>query len=195
MESRKKILKEETIGVDTFLNDIDSIYNISGELYEKIKLFIENSDCKKIEFADFKSPVMGVALHNGVLINEKLLKSDLEFLLFIIFHEIAHQYQYKKYGEQKMYECYLGEISDNNAAVIMKNTEIVADEFATRKIREFQKYGLINPSYKPNQMYKNTPVSVIASTIEKYRKMMKQENIDTPEKISEFFYNSIKNTL
>ena len=97
---------------------------------------------------------MGLALESGVLINKMALNSPLPFLLFLIFHEVAHQYQFKKYGEDIMYNCYLGEISDTEAAEFMKHTEEIADDFGSRKIRQLQKLNLIGP-YTPPQMYKN----------------------------------------
>ena len=96
-----------TEGIETFIDTIDLQYEISDEIREFLFDFISNSDCKKIEFANFKMGVMGIALHSGVMINKMILSRNLEFLLFVIFHEIAHQYQFKKYGKDIMYNCYL----------------------------------------------------------------------------------------
>jgi hypothetical protein len=139
--------------------------------------------------------VLGIALHTGVLINKNILNSNLESLLFVIFHEIAHQYQFKKYGEDKMYECYIGELSIDDAARFMKNTEEVADDFAARKIREIQKKDLIRKSYIPPSMYKNVPITQIKSMVNNYIEQMKSKNITTPDKVSEYFYNMVKSNL
>jgi hypothetical protein len=168
---------------------------LSEELRNKIEDFIEKSGCEKIEFAKFKFPALGVAVHDGVLINEMALHQKLETLIFVIFHEIAHQYQFKKYGEEKMYECYVGDISDDEAADFLQKTEIVADEFATRKVRELQKLNLIESSFVPPQMYKNVPKLQIKHMITTHRMMLKRQNIKSPEKISEFFYNMVKDNL
>ena len=191
----KRVLKEETRNINSFINDIKSKFDISTELEEGIINFINNSNCQNIEFANFNIPASGVAFHDGVLINKNMLNNNLNFLLFIIFHEVAHQYQFKKYGENKMYECYIGKMSDEEGAIFMKNTEMVADEFAGRKIREFQKKGLINSSYIPPQMYKNVPIMQITMLIKNYRSQMRLKNIDSPEKISEYFYNVIKSRI
>jgi hypothetical protein len=193
-ESIRKVLKEETDGVNTLIDVITSRHEMSDELIEKVKDFILQSNCKKIEFANFKMPAMGVALHDGVLINKIALNQRLEYLLFIIFHETAHQYQFKKYGEDIMYDCYLGDISEREAAEFMKHTEEVADDFASRKIRQLQKLNLIGP-YTPPQMYKNVPIQQITMMINNYREDMRRKNIDSPKKVSEYFYNMVKSEL
>lgn len=191
-----KLIKEESgDGISSFLNTIDRTYKMSDELRNKVEEFIRKSDCEKIEFAKFKIPAMGIALHDGVLINQVVLNQGLENLIYIVFHEIAHQYQFKKYGKDKMYECYIGEISDDEAADFMRKTEIVADEFAARKIRELQKLGLINSSFVPPQPYKNLPLNQIKAMVVNYRRMLRQNNVNSPEKISEFFYNIVKDSL
>jgi hypothetical protein len=194
-ESIRRVLREETDGVNTLIDVITSRHEMSDELIEKVKDFISQSNCKKIEFANFKMPAMGVALHDGVLINKIALNQRLEYLLFIIFHETAHQYQFKKYGEDIMYECYIGDISVEEAAKLMKHTEEVADEFAGKKIKQLQKEGLLNKGFIPPSFYKSAPISQIIAMVGFYRSQLKQQNITTPDKISEFFYNMVKNNI
>ena len=193
-ENIRRILREETEGIDSFLDEISSKHNMSDELKDFVKRFIEESDCKRINFSRFKMGVMGLALESGVLINSVALNHPLPFLLFLIFHEVAHQYQFKKYGEDVMYDCYLGEISEREAAEFMKHTEEVADDFAFRKIRQLQKLNLIGP-YTPPQMYKNVPIQQITMMISNYRNDMRRKNIDSPKKVSEYFYNMVKSEL
>jgi len=186
------LLLEETQGIDPFLDDIIEAHPNFAEFSNKVKKFILDSNCQKIAFSNFNMPAMGIALHDFVLINKKTLKSPLSFLLFVIFHEIAHQYQFKKYGNDIMYKCYKDEISLDEAADFMKKTEIVADEFATRKVREFVKFGNIDKSFTPPQVYKNMPILQLKSMISHFRSELKKRNFTTPEKISEWFYNTVK---
>ena len=194
-ERIRKILKEETEGTSSFIGTISSKFNISDELKDEVITFIEESNCKKIEFSNFKFPVLGLALHTGVLINNKVLSNNLEYVLFVIFHEIAHQYQFKKYGEDLMYDCYIGEISDDEAARFMKQTEEVADEFAARKIRQLQKKDLLGKGFIPPQMYKNLPLQQILMMVKQNKNQMRSMNINSPEKVSEYFYNMVKSDL
>ena len=194
-EHIRRVLREETDGVNTLIDVITSRHEMSDELIEKVKDFISQSNCKKIEFANFKMPAMGVALHDGVLINKIALNQRLEYLLFIIFHETAHQYQFKKYGEDIMYDCYIGELSNEEAANFMKHTEEVADEFAGRKMRQLQKKDLISKNFRSPQMYKNLPIQQVSMMVQQHKNQMRRMNINSPEKVSEYFYNMVKSDL
>jgi len=191
----RRVIKEETSGLGDFIETLRSNFNMSDELVGFVRNFIENSNCNKIEFAKFKYSALGAALHNGVLINNVVLNSSLEVALFSIFHEIAHQYQYKKYGIEKMYEFYNDEISVIETAKFMKEVETVADSFASRKIRELQKMGLISRNFVPIEMYKNVSESQLASFISNIRSQLRSKNITSPDDISEFWYNLLKNQL
>lgn len=191
----KRVIKEETSGLSDFLETLRSNYDMSNELVDFVGDFILNSNCNKIEFAKFKYPALGAALHNGVLINNILLDRPLEVTLFAIFHEIAHQYQYKKYGIEKMYEFYNDEISVAETSKFMKEVETIADSFASRKIRELQKMGLINKNYVPIEMYKNVSETQLEYFINKIRSQLRSGGITSPDDISEFYYNLMKDQL
>lgn len=191
----RKLIVEETSGIDDFMKRIIETYPTTEDYSDKIKSFIENSGCKKIEVSKFKYPALGLALHNGVLFNESIFKQELPYFLFVVFHEIAHQYQYKKYGAEKMYEYYIGEIDLKEAAQAMKNIEIIADELATRKIREFKKLGLINNNEHSdfgNGVYKKIPLIHFAKLIESSRNEIKKVGYKDFDTISDVFYNMVK---
>ena len=143
--------------------------------------------------ASFKYPAMGLALHNGVLFNKMIFYQTLPKFLFVLFHEIAHQYQYKKYGAEKMYEFYLGDLDVNDAAESMKKIEIIADEFALRKVREFAKIGLIDvkDSNLP-AVYKTIPINHFVRLITQSRDEIKRKGITDFDGVSETFYNMVK---
>jgi hypothetical protein len=44
-------------------------------------------------------------------------------------------------------------------------------------------------------MYKNAPINSVKMMVNNYREMMRRNNITSPEKISEFFYNMVKKNL
>lgn len=195
IEIFKTIINEETDGITIFLNKIQAEYDISDSLYVEMLDFIEKSGCKKIEFAKFNYPAIGLALHNGVLINSNMIGDNLSFLVFVIFHEVAHQFQFKKYGDKIMYGVYSGDVSIDEAAKFMKHTEEVADEFAMRKIRELQKKGLIDDNYRANSPYRNISVQSIKSMIIRFRDDLKSKNITSPNDISKYFYNMVKSKM
>jgi len=195
IEIFKTLINEETDGVTVFLNKIQAEYDISDSLYTELMEFIEKSNCKKIEFAKFNYPALGLALHNGVLINSNMIGDNLSFLIFVIFHEVAHQFQFKKYGDKIMYGVYSGDVSIDEAAKFMKQTEEVADEFAIRKIRELQKKGLIDDNYRANSPYRNISVQSIKSMIIRFRDDLERKDITSPNDISKYFYNMVKSKI
>lgn len=195
IEIFKTLINEETDGITIFLNKIQAEYDISDSLYTELMEFIEKSNCKKIEFAKFNYPALGLALHNGVLINSNMIGDNLSFLIFVIFHEVAHQFQFKKYGDKIMYGVYSGDVSIDEAAKFMKHTEEVADEFAMRKIRELQKKGLIDNNYRANSPYRNISVQSIKSMIIRFRDELERKDITSPNDISKYFYNMVKSKI
>jgi hypothetical protein len=194
-ESQYNLLLEQTSGLDEFLVKVKETYNIDDEFINKIKEFVVNSDCKRIIVQNIR---MGeaLALSDRLVMSPRVFTKPLAMFLFILFHEVAHQYQYKKYGEEKMYSVYVGDTSLEDASEFMKNTEIVADEFAARKVREFVKSGFIPEKDATfNGMYKNIPIQAIMGMIQQFRSVIKQGNITKPSDVSEFFYNMVKSDL
>lgn len=191
----KRILKEETENIYPFLDQIAQKYPDFNQIYDFVADFIEKSDCKMIEFSNLKVQAYGASLNDGVLINNKVMSLPLPLIVFIIFHEIAHQYQYKKYGLEKMSEFYFDKISLKDSAKFMKSVELVADEFADRKIREIQKKFDVFPGYKPVKIYKNIPESYLENFIESVRKDIKNSGVTSVEEIATILYNKIKSEL
>jgi hypothetical protein len=188
------LLNEETEGIDSFIDKIITTFPKTKDYIDSIKSFIDNSGCKKIEVAKFKYPAFGLALHNGVVFNETIFNNSLPNFLFIMCHEIAHQYQYQKYGNEKMYEFYLGEIDVKEAAIAMKQIEMTADEFAERKVREFVKLGLLNSNEVSmfNGFYKRAPLMYFEKLITQIKEKIKESGVTDFDGISTIFYNMIK---
>lgn len=188
------LLNEETDGSEDFISKMISKYPQSKNLVHIIKSFIDKSNCKKIEIASFKYPALGIALHNGVLFNVQMFSLPLSDFLFVFFHEISHQYQYKKYGDDKMYQFYMDEISVEEAAKIMQKVELTADELAIRKIREVIKLGYIDklPSPMIASAYKNTPLSHFEKLISLCREQLRVNNKKDFNDIADYFYNMVK---
>lgn len=193
-ESIKQILKEETQGVDQFIEELSKKYPMSEELKEFTRKAIVDSGCQKIEFNNLNMG-LGVALHDKVIINKKVLSLGLEQILFVVFHELAHQWQYKKYGKEKMYEFYLGEIDGLEAAKFMLTVENVADQFGIRKIREAQQKNLIDKSFVPKGAYDNVTVDYIKQMLDYFKKEIDKKQIKNSEQLSEYMYNKLTMTL
>jgi len=194
-ETQYNLVLEQTSGLDEFLDKVKEKYNINDDFIGKIKQFILNSDCKKIMVQNIR---MGeaLALSDRVVITPGVFNNSLGIFLFILFHEIAHQYQFKKYGEETMYSVYVGDTSIEEAAEFMKKTELIADEFARKKVREFVNLGFIpqeDATFKG--MYKNVSIHQLKGMILQFRNVIRQGRITKPSEVSEFFYNMVKSDL
>ena len=191
----RRILLEQTSGLNEFLNKVKETYDIDDEFIDKINQFILNSDCKKIMVQNIK---MGeaLALSDRVVISPRVFTNSLGMFLFILFHAIAHQYQFKKYGEEKMYSVYVGDTTIQDAAEFMRKTELVADEFARKKVKEFVKLGFIPKEEATFEgMYKNVTTHQLMGMISQFRNVIRQGRITEPSEVSEFFYNMVKSDL
>lgn len=189
----RKILYEEVHRFHDFASEIIKHHPQTKSFMNEILDFIDKSGCKRIEFDRLPMGIMGIALHDRVVVNRQALFLNINMFLYILFHEIAHQFQYRKYGDEKMYEFYTGESSVKEAAESMLKIENVADELAIRKLKEFIRKGYLTNNYVPNQNYKGIPAVRLEPMIEKYRKDVMDAGLKNPDDISEYLYNKIKN--
>jgi hypothetical protein len=190
-ESQYKVLLEQVEGLDTFKTKTLQSYPEVEEYWDIIEEFIRSSDAKKIEINNLKMGI-AVSLLNGIIFSEGVFKQPLPLFLFTVFHEFAHQHQFRKYGKEKMMELYTDKISNEEGAKIMREIELVADEFAIRKLRELQKYGHLQNMVLPRGFYKNTPMESFVAMVKHLKSHIKDMGLKTPEEISNVFYNWLK---
>jgi hypothetical protein len=188
----KRVINEQTEGESEFIKVLDDKYGLSDELKLEISNSLKSSECKNVSFQRIHNAA-GLALWNRLVLNPDMLTYRLSKVLFVLFHEMAHQYQFKKYGKDKMLEYFNEEISLSDAAKFLQNTEKVADEFAVRKVKSLERKGLIKLNdYDIQRGYEHMNISQFENLISHFRKMLEQKNITGSEKISEFLYNMVK---
>lgn len=191
-ETQYKLLLEATEGLDEFLNTLKEKFNLSDELIDEVKSIFEKADCQKVSFESLMGPT-GLALHTKLVISTDVFRDRPIQALFIIFHELAHQYQFKKYGAEKMMGLYLNEIPLDEAAKSMAKYEAVADEFAVRKVRELQQKGLLNKAHTPIKGYgNNPPPSRFEYMLYTIRTQLTRSGVDNIDKAAEYIYNMVK---
>jgi hypothetical protein len=91
-----------------------------------------------------------------------------------------------------MLELYSDKVSFEDGAVLMKQIELVADEMATRKLRELQKKGFLLQSPLPNGIYKNIPLTYFVSTIRNLKSQVKDLGLESSYEINDIFYSWLK---
>jgi ribosomal protein S13 len=190
-EHQYRLLTEETSGIDAVLSKILDKFPQLEPHIDRIKSDIEKSDCQNIEFSNIKvHGILGMALHDKLVLSPRVLDKKLEDFIFVLFHEIAHEYQFKKYGARKMLDLYLGDVSDEDGARFMKNTEDVADEFGERKVREYVKLGILKKdALSIHGEHKNRPMQSYIQQVKQTKYMVKSQGFKTAEEASEFMYN------
>jgi hypothetical protein len=192
-ENSSSALKEVIVGLDAFkLKTLDRFQEVT-HFWDIIEDFIINSDCKKIEITQIPYAI-GASLIDRVIINPSAFNQPLTKFLFTLFHEIAHQYQYKKYGHKNMTDLYTNRLSIDEAANFMFKIEIVADEFATRKLRELVKLSYLDKNTKlPTGFYKTLPIGNFKRLISNVKLKIPDVEDKTPEQINEVLYKWIIN--
>jgi|APGre2960657373_1045057.scaffolds.fasta_scaffold17489_3 hypothetical protein len=193
-ENQFKLLLEQG-GFDEFAVEVSEKYPDSVYLLRFISDFVKKSGCQKIDIEPLKYGAFGLSLVDRVVINKKSLELPLSNFLYTLFHEVAHQYQYKKYGIDKMYGIYTGDVSVDEGAKFMKYVENVADDFAIRKLREINKLfdDKIKINANINKIYEKIPIDYYKNLINIFIKKIKDGNYTSKEDISEILYNYVKN--
>jgi len=188
----KRVIFEQAQGESEFIQTIVDRYDISDELKNEIINTIKNSECKNITFENI-SMGDGLSLGDRLILTPGTLNYTLGRFLFILFHELAHQYQFKKYGMEKMLELYNDEMDIKEAAQFMKNVESVADEFAVRKLKNIEKKGLVTLSRSDMfKGYDGITVDRLEMMIKIFRDQLRNSNIKGAKNISEYLYNMVR---
>lgn len=191
-------IKTSVVGLQSFLERMIQKYPEIENFKEELVEFVEQSGCKKIEFAGFEGgnfPIKGLSLGNGTFMMAEILSYSKEHLMFIFFHEIAHQYQYKLYGKNKMYDAYLGRIPIDEAVQTVKRLEIEADDFAQQKCFEYAKKGLLDGTKTDHRVYHKHSDFVFKSQIENMQKLIETLKTKNEAVLEIMIYNILKSGL
>ena len=180
-------------GFDEVIEKILLKKQYSEEQINKIKDFIRKSGVGHLEI----SPILnasGMALDDKVIIDPKVFQYTIARLLYVLFHEIAHAYKYKKYGKTKKWSMYFNEQSIEDSARFMKYLENIADDFALRKLREFVKSGLLTQDEIKNiyPVYSNISLNYFIKFIEFFRKIIEERGITEQQQINDLLYRYAK---
>lgn len=186
-ERQYNLIMESVEGLDEFITQVIETFPEAKDMKDEIKSIIEKSNCPKIEFKSIR--VFGFALHNGIVLSSSLLRYNFEMFLLVLFHELAHQFQFKKYGNKIMYKLYEEKTSLDDGANFLIHTEMVANRFAKHKLMELKRRGKVNNlPYMPI----NVNESGLKQQLKDVKKFVKENNVDNREDISEILFNCIK---
>lgn len=177
-----------------FINTIkDRCFYIGEEFFEDLEDFIIKSGCVSIRFEHMSLKAMGISKPEECVISYKVLDLPTDYILYIILHEIAHQYQYKKYGKDLALEIYRSNTSIDEAIESLLYFEQSADRFALMKLNSIVKKNNTKIIVNITPRYLNlNNFNYIRKYIQMVRNEVVNKNYTTIESINEFLHNRIR---
>ena len=196
-EERRDI-NSPVVGIDVFLDTIktafQSKYPNIGSILAGVRSFINQSRCPAIKFKHLTG-ALGISLSDKCIVADRAMSGGLSFLLYVIFHEISHQYQYSKYGEKFVQDVYNDEMSLEDAAQKLMKIENIADRHALMSVKKLYSKYMPDKKIRLTPLYKGMSVASFASQIEGIRLLARQRNLTDIEDINKMIYNMIKPRL
>lgn len=185
--------KPNTLGLDSFLNTISIVKSaLCEKIISELRDFIIASGCKEIKFSAMSNRAMGISKTNVCILNPMVLAIPDEYALYIILHEISHQYQYKKHGKNVALPAYLSSTSIDDAVNLLLELEQTADRLAIAKLNKILKSGgiqLEKPIVSRYLEVKDT--SKMKTYLEKIRLEASQRGLSSIEEINDYIHSSI----
>ena len=185
--------KSNTKGLDSFINTIriakpkwceSTIFELSD--------FIVSSGCRSIEFRKMSNRAMGISKTDTCILNLDVLILPDEYTLYIILHEVAHQYQYTKHGKNLVLDVYLESTQLDEAAKKLLSVEQIADRLAIAKLNKILKrnnFEIANPII--SRYLGLNDLTQIKNHLSKIRKEVSERNLSNIEEINDHILWSI----
>lgn len=195
----KKILREQ-VSEKEIESGFEDFYKLFTEKYGKIENFkeilqeiesdIKKSPTPKITITD-RGMFCGMSLTDNVILSKSIFSREIFSFIFVLFHEIAHQYQYKKYGKNLLYELTTNEITDATLNKLI-DIEQVADRFGKNMASKYAtKFNLqkrpISSPYDNIEYGKNS----YKRLIEDIQKKIKEGEITCVEQMESFMIDHL----
>jgi Protein of unknown function DUF45 len=180
--------RSNTLGLESFINKVRiNKPTLCENTILKLIDFIVSSGCRAIEFRKMSNRAMGISKTDVCILNYAVLKIPDEYFLYIILHEVAHQYQYRKHGKNLVLDVYLESTPLDEAARKLLNIEQTADRLAIAKLNSIMKLE------KPivSRYLGVTDLTQIKDYLRKIRSDVKELGLSTIEEINDCIQESI----
>lgn len=178
-------------GLDQFIKILKDTFTIHHDVIDDLKDYILKSGCKAIEF-DTLYGASGISKTDKCVIADKVLKRPIENALYVILHEISHQYQYSKYGKNVMWDSYNSNIDIEKAIDLLMNIELVADRLAIVKTRHLLDSNGVK-DYKPvTAVYPKMSRQYFKNHLESLRKNVKDKDIQNVDGVNNMMHDELK---
>lgn len=182
-----------TQNLDAFMQQLHQAFPDKQQALDALENIIIESKCPEIRFENLA--VLGISMADACIINQSILKTDFQNAMYIILHEIAHQMQYSKHGEDFAAGIFLNNIPDQQLINTLRKIELTADRYAIAKLKQIFNAARIPMTRVPQSIYKQIPDATLHQHIQKTRRAVKQHKLTSTQQINDWIYNSIKIAL
>jgi hypothetical protein len=131
------------------------------------------------------SRAAGISKTDECVISTNVLTLPIEYLVYIILHEVSHQHQYHKYGKDYVLDVYDGTLSLDEATLKLLRVEQIADRLAIWRMR-----GMGLNRVKPRYLGL-TDTNQIKNHLSKIRKDVMMMGLTSIEEINDHIHRSI----
>lgn len=178
-----------TKGLDIFLAKLQERFPQNVCAIPKLREIILNARTPEIGFD--RLTVGGISTTVKCIINSDVLRYEYRLVLYMILHEVCHQMQYTKHGEQIAYKIWTDKIPLDEAIDELLKLENTADRWAIMAAKSiFKSCGWKEPQIHP--AYKDMPRFAILKLISNIRKAVKEKRFVNINQVNEYLYNTVK---
>lgn len=178
-----------------FLQTIQTSKNkMSQDAIRLLETFILKSNCKFIRFDSMSQKALGISKTDECVLSTALLGIQIEYMLYVILHEVSHQYQYKKHGKNVALNVYIDTVEDiEQATQRLLWLESSADRLALMKLKHilFANKTKLSVEIKPRYLHL-TNTDYLKKYITELRQEVKNLNLSSIEEINNHIHNKIK---
>lgn len=182
-----------TQNLDAFMQQLHQAFPNKQHALDALENIIIESKCPEIRFENIRA--LGISKGDVCIISHSVLNADFQHAMYVILHEIAHQMQYSKHGEDFAAGVFLHDLPDQQLINMLRKIELTADRYAIAKLKQIFSAANLPMVRVPMSMYKQVPDAMLHQHIQNTRRIIKQRNFTTIEQVNDWIYNSIKSIL
>ena len=151
--------------------------------------FLHKSGCKKIVIERLDRSKLGFSEEGCVYLNSIIFELPVHYFLYVVLHEISHQYQYKKYGKDFVLKSYL----DPNLYMDFWKAEVIADRLAIIKTLQILRKNNKDSNIKLVSVYNtDDKKDQIKFYLDNIHKEIKKLDIKTIDEINKYLIQKSK---
>jgi len=184
-------------GLNDFIAQIDDAKGakVSYDLLMDLMDIIDKSGCPKIAFEELTG-ALGISKTDACIVSDTVIGLALPRMLYIILHEVAHQFQYTKHGEDFAQNIYFGTNTPVESGKELLKIENTADRYAIRMTRyllvkhdiPYSKFDLIGA-------YSNYTPAGISHYINNLRNQIKNLKLKNITEVNALIYNMVRKKI